>query len=142
MGRRYGPLTVASECRWLSAGEAAYSVLFGLFIPRKGFVWDSTISAELQMYEEEWLVEHMDVHHFDSTGLRYQGRSIELFMVQPAGIGPIDLPSNGIQFGNHRIVLERPVHVNHGVGFRYATPAFSATDGIQLTVLYRRVSNG
>jgi hypothetical protein len=135
----YGPLKLASQTLWLTATEAAYSVLFGLYLPRRGFVWTSGISADMQLEEEEWRVEAMDVHHFTATGVRYQGRLMELFSVQPAGVGPLDLPSNRLQYGNARVCLDHPVEVNRGVGFRYATPAFIDTDGIQMSVLFRQV---
>lgn len=139
MGTKYGPLQTQSDPHIITAGEAAYSVLFGLFLPRKGFVWASTIGADLHIEEEEWLVEYMDVHHYTATGVRYQGRQMELFAVQPSGVGPVDLPSSRLQWLNQRITLDHPVFVTRGVGFRYATPAFIATDGIQLTVGYRTV---
>jgi len=136
---RYGPLITASDSHTITAGEAAYTCLFGLFLPSKGFVWASGIGQDLRIEPDEWLVEAADVHHYDATGLRYQGRQIELFAVNPSGVGPLDLPSSRIQWLNQRITLDHPVPVLYGLGLRYGTPGFIATDGIQFNVSYRRV---
>jgi len=137
-----GKLANTVDVHVVSATEAAYGTLFGLYLPQKKPMWVQA-SDWPAIIEEEWLVEHMDCHIYDSTGLNYQGRKIQLFAPSPSGQGPILLPMVGdCQYLGNRIVLARPVFVLYGVGVLIRTPVVVDTDQIQVSIRYRRVKHG
>ena len=134
-----GPLDNAYDVHVVSAPEAAYIALFGLFIPQQPWQWASTIDGGLLIPEEEWLIETMDCHVYDPTGLNYHGRLIQFFAIRPAGQGPIFLPANNLQYGGGRATMNRQTRTTRGVGVLLRKPVVVATDQIQISVNYRKV---
>lgn len=138
---RYGRLITVVDHHTVSATEAAYSSLFGLYVPRlRAPSWGSTIGINIE--EEEWLVETFEAGIFNASDKDRLGRLVYLMAAHSVNVGPSQLPQRQFQSYGSRVVLERPVYVNQGLCIMVRNPAVVDTDRIRVSFSYRRVYDG
>lgn len=136
----YGRLETVSDSHIVSAAEAAYTTLFGLFMPGIASYWANGVTGlSLNAKEEEWRVESMTAEITSSTGMNKHGRVIVLFAPNTPGMAHQFLPAGRCANLSGQVTLERPVHVKRGVGVLVRTPSVIATDIVAVSFSYKVV---
>jgi hypothetical protein len=136
---RYSKLQNVFELHIITAAEAAYNTLFGLFLPQRGVIWVGAINQIVN--QEEWLIDSAEVDLTDATGLHYQGRQINLGAIYQDKQGQCSLPVSQWTNLGKSVRLLHPVTTLYGLAVWVRTPSFIATDIIQVKFSYRRVTN-
>lgn len=134
---RYGKLVTVVDHHTVTATEAAYSSLFGLYVPRlRQPQWSNTIGINIE--EEEWLVETFEAAIFNASDKDRLGRLVYLMAAHSVNVGPSLLPHRQFQSYGSRVVLDRPVSVTQGLCIMVRNPVVVDTDRIRVSFSYRR----
>jgi len=126
----------------VTAPEAAYVQLYGIFRPSRPDLWQNFLDNTTEWTVEEWLVEDMDFEIIDLAAKNpYHGRIVQFFTPKRGGSGMFLLPNTSLQYMSQRPHLEKPCFVSRGLGVHLWAPAYLSTDTIKVTWRYRMVKN-